>query len=95
MAETHLDHPGEVTWFAGHGPKPPLGASCDHECDHNFSCAVVAWGPDFDHYSLVECAVCGCRSWTVEYPPPFSDDRPKYRERGFVQVASGGEHLAD
>jgi rRNA maturation protein Nop10 len=86
VAETHLDHPGEVTWFAGYGPAQPTGA-CEHACPHD-GAGVIGWGPDFEHYSLVRCPDCGCRAWTVEYPPPFSDDRPKYRVREFLAVAS-------
>jgi rRNA maturation protein Nop10 len=88
VAETHLDHPGEVTWFEGYGPKRPLGLPCNHPCDHNFSCSVIAWGPDYEHYCIVECKECGCRSWTVEYPPPFSPERPKYQRRSLVQMAA-------
>lgn len=85
MAESHLDHPGDVTWFAGQQPLQVVGP-CAHPCDHN-GAAVVAWGPDYEHYCLVECPSCGCRSWTVEYPPPFSPERPKYRERGYLATS--------
>lgn len=77
MAEPHLDHPGEVSWFPGKGPAAVLG-SCPHTgCPHD-QVACIAWGPDFEHYTLEECrvpaAVGGCdgtcRSWAKEIPRP-------------------------
>jgi hypothetical protein len=61
-----LDNPGEVSWFHGHGPKKPIG-DCDHVCRH-LSTSVIAYGPDFDHYELVECYDCKCRSWIPDSP---------------------------
>jgi hypothetical protein len=66
VAEAHLDHPGEITWYAGHGPQPVLG-DCDHACAHHLQ-AVIAWGPSLDRYELVRCDVpygCNrtCRAW--------------------------------
>lgn len=66
MAETHLDHPGEITWFSGYGPLPIVGP-CPHICEHN-AVRNIAWGPDFDHYTLNQCIDCGCRGWAAEYP---------------------------
>lgn len=86
MAEAHLDHPGDVTWFKGHGPKQATGP-CTHSCDHNWTMSVIAWGPDYEHYSLNECTKCGCRAWSAEYPEPFSVDRPKFRRGQLMQVA--------
>lgn len=93
MSETHLDHPGDVSWFKGHGPADVIG-DCDHDCPHD-STAVIAWGPDYEHYCLTQCDVwygCAgqCRAWSAEYPPPFSDARPKYRQGPwkFVDVDS-------
>lgn len=83
MAETHLDHPGEITWFAGHGPAAVLG-DCPHTCTHSHT-QVIAWGPDFDHYTLVACVdACQgrCRAWTQEWPPEGPQNRlgmPRYR----------------
>jgi hypothetical protein len=71
VAEVHLDHPGEITWFAGRSHAPITGL-CSHTCPHHGQ-AVVAWGPSYDRYELVECQVklnehpdgCGgrCRAW--------------------------------
>lgn len=74
MADPHLDHPGEISWFPGKGPAAVLGP-CPHRCEH-FARAAIAWGPDFEHYTLDECrdAVeeggCGgaCRAWSSEVP---------------------------
>lgn len=77
MADPHLDHPGEVSWFPGKGPAEVLG-SCPHTgCPHD-QVACIAWGPDLEHYTLDECrvpaAVGGCdgtcRSWAKEVPTP-------------------------
>lgn len=94
MAETHLDHPGEIRWFAGYGPAPVIGP-CEHDCPHDMT-SSIAHGPDFDHYTLTECnAECAghCRAWTVEYPPArqepwWTADRPKYRQGPFLTVAA-------
>ncbi len=70
MAEPHLDHPGEITWFKGTGPRPVLGA-CPHvSCSHAAQ-STVAWGPSLERYELVVCdmprtgAGCAgsCRAW--------------------------------
>lgn len=65
MAEPHLDHPGEVHWFSGYGPRQVI-ALCSHdECRHH-ALTTVAWGPDMARYELVECdADCAgnCRAW--------------------------------
>jgi hypothetical protein len=77
MAEPHLDHPGDVTWFPGQRPAPVLG-DCPHtRCPHD-SLRCVAWGPDLEHYTLDQCTVptdaggCGgqCRAWSSEVPHP-------------------------
>lgn len=66
MAEPHLDHPGRMHWFMGHGPAPVLGP-CTHACQH-LGDSVVAWGPSHDRYELVECgtedSTCRCRAWS-------------------------------
>ena len=86
MAEAHLDADmaGEVRWFPGKGPAQIVG-KCQHSCDHRTT-DVIAWGPDYDHYCLIECSQCHCRSWTAEYPEPWSKSRPKYRDQGFREV---------
>ena len=65
MAEPHLDHPDDVHWFSGYGPATVLG-DCPHTaCEHRGQ-SVIAWGPDLDHYELVECDMdCDstCRAW--------------------------------
>ena len=71
MTEVHLDHPGDISWFPRHGPAKVIGP-CVHECDHSLP-ADIAWGPDYDHYTLVECQVpdgCAgqCRAWFPEHP---------------------------
>lgn len=68
MAEPHLDHPGEMSWFVGHGPAPVLG-QCPHPTCEHLGHSVIAWGPDAEHYELVQCdtdAECAgaCRGWT-------------------------------
>jgi hypothetical protein len=66
----HVDRPGELHWFTGHGPARILG-SCPHEgCPHTAT-RVVAWGPDLEHYELVVCDVdegCAgrCRGWIAQ-----------------------------
>jgi hypothetical protein len=90
MAEPHLDHPGEITWFAGHGPAVVLG-DCPHDgCSHGLL-ANIAWGPDFEHYVLDECRDpdgCNgrCRAWAEEWPYPYTKDRPKHRLGKFKHV---------
>jgi hypothetical protein len=67
MAEAHLDHPGEVSWYKGYGPSPVLGP-CPHcDCPHNAQ-SVIGWGPSLDRYELSQCDVAegcdgGCRAW--------------------------------
>lgn len=94
MAEAHLDHPGDVSWFAGHQPKTSLGELCDHPCDHHFTLANIAWGPDYEHYALNECRECGCRGWAAEYPEPFSLSRPKHRQMALVKMTEKGSDHA-
>jgi len=70
MAEAHLDHPGEVSWFAGKGPRKAVGPCPHTDCPHE-KISTIAWGPDFDHYVLTECKdLCGgdCRQWFGEWP---------------------------
>lgn len=79
MADVHLDHPGDVTWLVGRGPAPIIGP-CPHDCEHHLM-AVIAWGPDYDHYTLLKCdAVCAgeCRGWTQEWP--YNSGKPKFRD---------------
>lgn len=66
MAEPHLDHPGEITWFKNYGPLPIIGP-LTQDCDHD-GAGVVAWGPDMQRYTLDECRKCGCRAWHSERP---------------------------
>jgi hypothetical protein len=71
VAEPHLDHPGEITWFAGKSHAPIVGL-CSHDCPHDGQ-GVIAWGPSYDRYELVQCAIkpsehpdgCDsrCRAW--------------------------------
>ena len=95
MAEAHVDTPGEIHWFSGEGPAPVLGPCPHHGCPHN-ALATLAWGPDHAHYELNRCdADCAgeCRAWSMEYPPPFSEDRPKFRLAAFLHapLAVSGE----
>ncbi len=69
MAEPHLDHPGEIHWFKGEGPAPVLGP-CPHGACKHWGQGVIAWGPSYERYELVECCIkddggCGaeCRAW--------------------------------
>ncbi len=67
MAEAHVDHPGEIRWFAGYGPSPVLGPCPHSACTHNAQ-SVIAWGPSYERYELVQCdrpESCdgGCRVW--------------------------------
>lgn len=82
MAEAHLDHPGEVRWFKGHGPAPVLGPCPHTDCPHE-STAAVAYGPDHAHYVLdagVEPDGCDgtCRGWFGEW---LHLDLPRRSER--------------
>lgn len=54
MAEPHLDHPGQISWFKGHGPLPVLGPCPHTNCQH-WGQGVIAWGPSMDRYELVAC----------------------------------------
>ncbi len=70
MAEPHLDHPGEIHWFKGEGPRPVLGPCPHADCRH-LGQGVIAWGPTLDRYELVECGTpdddgCAaqCRAWS-------------------------------
>lgn len=75
MGEAHLDHPGDWHWFMGHGPAEIIG-DCPHEnCPHHAG-SVVAYGPDYRHYELIQCDVdegCNgnCRGWMAEFPHPY------------------------
>ena len=67
MAEAHLDHPGEISWYAGQGPAPVLGPCPHSDCPHDFQ-SCIAHGPDFRRYTLDQCDVADgcngtCRSW--------------------------------
>jgi len=87
MAEVHLDHPGDVSWFAGHGPLPVIGP-CPHDtCEHTII-PTIGYGPDFEHYCLVRCddpngCAGQCRGWTAEYP---HGQGPQLRLGQFRQV---------
>lgn len=72
MGEVHLDHPGEWSWFSCYGPLPIRGPCPHYDCPHDFM-RDIAYGPDYDHYTLVQCDVpdgCNglCRGWVKEYP---------------------------
>lgn len=54
MAEAHLDHPGEISWFKSYGPLPVLGPCPHSRCKH-LGQGVIGWGPAMDRYELVEC----------------------------------------
>ena len=61
-----LSIPGGLEFFHGYGPAPVLGP-CPHDCDHRAQ-SVIAWGPDWNRYELIECGVddgCNeqCRGW--------------------------------
>jgi len=71
MADPHLDHPGEITWWPNQGPVPVLGP-CPHDCQHYLG-ATIAHGPDLRRYVLVRCDVpegCDgrCRAWCPDGP---------------------------
>jgi len=86
VAEPSLDHPGEVSWFPGKAAAPVLGPCPHTRCPHD-SARCVAWGPDFEHYTLDECHVpaelggCAgqCRAWAAEVPE--TDRRGRQRIR--------------
>jgi hypothetical protein len=76
MAEANLDHPGEITWFSGHGPAQVIGPCPHTACPHNMG-ANIAWGHDWQHYTLDRCDVAegcngGCRAWHDERSVPTS-----------------------
>lgn len=86
MADPHLDHPGDISWWPGHGPLPVLGA-CPHTCDHSLI-PTIAYGPDHEHYCLVRCddpdgCAGQCRGWAAEYP---YGEGPQLKLHGFKQV---------
>lgn len=88
MAQVHVDHPGQMSWFAGKGPARVLGP-CTHVCSHD-AMRDIAWGPDNEHYVLVECIArpgCNgkCRSWAAEYDQTWSPGKPKFRLHGFQE----------
>ena len=91
MAEAHVDHPGDVSWFAGKGPLPVIGPCPHTTCSHDQG-GTIAWGPDHEHYTLNVCVVpereggCGgtCRGWAAEYP---HGEGPKFRQGPFKHVA--------
>jgi hypothetical protein len=63
-----LNNPGDVVWFPDCGPKPTVG-HCNHACGHTAQ-RVIAWGPDWTHYELVQCddACAGaCRTWVDDW----------------------------
>lgn len=68
MAEANLDHPGDITWFAGYGPAPVIGPCPHTACIHNLQ-SVIGWGPTYERYEIVRCDVpdggcgSGCRAW--------------------------------
>lgn len=66
MAEAHLDHPDEISWYKGYGSAPVLGP-CPHDCPHGNQ-SVIGWGPDMRRYEMVQCdelSGCNttCRAW--------------------------------
>lgn len=94
MADAHLDHPGEISWFKGYGPAVILGP-CPHECPHN-AVSDIAWGPDWEHYCLVTCDVSDgcdgyCRAWQPEYP--HNDPRPRYGKPGPFLLTDTSERV--
>lgn len=89
MSDVHVDRDvieKGVDWFKGYGPLPVIGP-CPHVCEH-LAIGVIAWGPDYEHYTLVECDDdrdgCMCRGWTAEYPR--GTDKPLFRTHGWKQV---------
>lgn len=100
MAEPHLDHPGDISWYVGHGPAPILG-DCPHVACQHSDTHTVAWGPDFEHYELVVCVEQGegrcagaCRGWAASYPNAGfrSDGLPRQRVYGFRAFDATAEH---
>jgi hypothetical protein len=68
--EAHVDNPGEIAWFVGHGPATVVGPCPHADCPHTAT-GVVAWGPDLERYELVVCDVddgCAgtCRGWVAQ-----------------------------
>jgi len=75
MAEVHVDHPGEVTWFKSYGPLPVLGPCPHTDCRH-LGTGVIAHGPSEERYTLVACGgvdpsdesptdcAMTCRAWS-------------------------------
>lgn len=91
--EAHLDHPGEVSWFVGHGPAPILGPCPHTECGHR-STSVVAWGPDLERYELVVCddsTGCdgACRGWLAQ---PHEGHNGHGRPHHFKRFDADAEH---
>lgn len=92
MAEAHLDHPGEVSWFKSHGPAEVIGPCPHAECKH-LGHAVIGWGPSMERYELVECGSLNpddespsdcagrCRAWV--------DDRGRVVTPWLYVVAGG------
>lgn len=74
MAEVHLDHPGEVTWFKSYGPATVIGP-CPHKACRHGGTGVIGWGPSMERYELVACGsiepadeadtdcAMACRAW--------------------------------
>lgn len=97
MAEPYLDRDvveAGIKWFSGYGPSEIVGA-CPHRCPHNHL-AVIAWGPDFRRYELVQCDTpgpggCGgqCRGWESSFP---HGEGPKSQTWGWKQVKDGQRH---
>lgn len=77
MADPHLDHPGEVSWFKGEGPAQVLGPCPHSDCRH-LGTGVIGWGPSMARYELVACGsidpadespsdcAMTCRAWSDE-----------------------------
>lgn len=87
-----ISHPGETTWYRHYGPLPEIGP-CPHRCPHTLT-KPIAWGPDFDHFELVQCVVeqgCAaqCRAWHPHYPRATRITRPL--PTGWVQVQGGAD----
>ena len=100
MAEAHLDHPGEVSWYVGHGPAPVLGP-CPHDDCRHLGLSVIAWGPDLERYELDVCGLptdtegCAgaCRSWQPDHPLVITEPDGSLRNVGtFMHVDVAREH---